>query len=150
MKNWAYTWILCSLLTMLARILLPRGERSPLFGTVKFLISLLLIFTVASPVIRFVKGEWKDAPLPLAEAASERADIAPEEIILEKSSQRILKSARDAFPDATFTLKILADEASIPTGIRVLCENEKTGKEIARFLEMNFKILTTYEGKESV
>jgi len=148
MKNWAYTWILCALLTMLSKIILPKGERSPLFGTVKFLISLVLILTVVSPLFRFVKGDWKDTPFPLSETEAKQEATTPEEIILEKSAQKMLESAQAAFPDASFTLKMKTDEALIPTGILVLCENEKTGKEIARFVEANYKILTTYEGKE--
>ena len=55
------------------------------------------------------------------------------------------KTAQAAFPSASFSLKVDANEAYVPTCIHVFCESEPTGTEIAFFLEETYQILSVWE-----
>ena len=143
MKGSVLTLFFLSFFTMLAKLILPKGEQSPLFSPLKFLISLMLIITVFSPFFNF--ESMANTPLP----SIDDSEINVEEVnqsILQKSANGMQKTAEAAFPSANFSLKIDANEEYVPTCIRVFSESESTGTEIARFLEKNYQILSVWEG----
>ena len=143
MKNWIYPILITCIFSILIRALLPRGEKSPFYHPLKFLISLILILSVSSPLFSLMEktGQFSFE----VERFAETSDTAVyEEKILAESLQSMEKAVRETFPEEEISLEIISDEHNIPTGIRLFCQCEEKGREISAFLQENFSLLTTF------
>ncbi len=145
MKEFLIPLFLCSLTLPLVKIVLPKGENSPLFPALKLLISLLVLTVSFSPFLALLnRGE-----LP-KEIFEEEVPLQSntEEIILQKSKVAIEEATRAAFPETDFTIELYCNENKIPTGILLTCEDQARCGQIRTFLEENFSLITTVKGKE--
>ncbi len=145
MKFWAYTLILCSVVTMAIRILIPRGKKSPLYSPLKFLLSLVLIVAVFSPVFSFLKKDFTSEITIPWDSFFSQVDTDSDRILLERCVQRMNEAVKHNFPETEFSLSVTANGDYIPTSIRVKCEDEKKAQEIALFLQANYALITGYE-----
>ena len=139
MNAWFSTLILLGFLGIVSRLLLPEGEKSKLYPPLSFLLSLLTVLTVFSPLFSIKQEDGVD----LSEFL-ESAEINSDEMerrLLERSVQRMYENTKVQFPTANFTLYVYTEEGSIPTEIAVSCDGTE-GDAIAAFLENNYQIKT--------
>lgn len=146
MNQWAMTLFLTTLCYMLLRSFLPKGEKSPFFGPLKLLLSLLILLATLSPLIRLM-GKEESLTLHL-DPYTETNVLSPEEVILERSRERMAKAVQKAFPEEDVTLSLDVTEDGIPHTIRVCAENEEKGRRIAAFLQENYHLVAILESKE--
>lgn len=145
MKSNVLTLFFLAFFSMLAKIVLPKGEKSPFYPPLKFLVSLMLIVTVFSPL--FQLGELANTPLPSFDESRIDAE-AISQSILQKSAEGMQSAAESAFPATEFSLRVEADEAYVPTAIYVLSKDEAEGRKIALFLQKNYEILSLWKEEE--
>lgn len=138
MKEWFYTLICIGFFGIAPRLLLPGGEKSKLYPPLRFLISLLLVLTVFTPLFK-IKTENADGVASFFEALSSPNTEEMERSLLERSAKEMMREAQAAFPEADFTLYIYTDEYSIPTEISIECA-DGDGDKIAHFLEEKYGI----------
>ncbi len=143
----SYTLILCSAIQLGIKAVLPGGSKSPFYGPMKFLTSLVLLVTLANPLFSFLSHpkvipDFSNDSLPVSD------EISAEQLILEKNRESIASSVRAVYPSAEFSLELIADENFVPTGITVFCEDKPIGKQICSFLETNYSLLTTLQTRK--
>ncbi len=139
MKEWILPIFFSALASLLLRLILPEGEKAPLYPPLKFLLSLMLTLSVLSPILSVaMKGE-SGISLPDLELQEEGG---LEEAILEKSRRDMEEALRQAFPESAARIELEHNEAYIPTGIRVYCNKAETGQKMALFLRENFSLVT--------
>ena len=135
MKTLAFVIILLSLCGKLIKNFLPRGEKSPLYAPLRFLLSISLILVVIFPLTSPFKRETFNLKLePLA-------DINSGEIILEKMQSTIKRSVDTAFPKEEYSLEIQTDEKGIPN--LILVTGGERADSIADFISRNYGLKTT-------
>ena len=139
MKSWAFTIILLSLCGKLMKHFLPRGEKSPLFSPLRFLLSLSLIIAIAFPLLQW-KEESPTKDFPFTFETTEELD--GNTLILEKMGKTIKKSVDTAFPKCEYTLEIFADGQGLPQEIHVIGGGEKA-TEISDFIYRNYGLKTS-------
>lgn len=145
MKEWFTALIQIGFLGIVARLILPSGEKSKLYPPLRFLLSLVLVVAVFSPIFSLFRGNTADFSA-LFEGLQKTDTESMEKLLLERSAEEMANRVRERFPEADFTLYIYTDEGSIPTQIEVKCEGEN-GKAIAAFLQETYA-LPTSEFKE--
>lgn len=138
MKSWAFTVILLSLCGKLIKLFLPKGEKSPLFSPLRFLLSLSLIIALISPLIGW-KGWFQGKAFPFEYETTEGIDS--NRIILKRMGETIKKSVDTAFPQCEYSLEIYTDEQGLPQSIRVVGGGEKA-TEITEFIYRNYGLKT--------
>lgn len=138
MKDWFYTLIIIGFFGIAARLLLPSGEKSKLYPPLRFLVSLLLILAIFSPVFQ-ITGENEFLLSAFFEELSSPDSDEVERLLLERSAKEMVREAKLHFPEASFTLYIYTDKYSVPTKISVECSDGNGGK-IADFLEVKYSI----------
>lgn len=142
MKGWAWCLILLSLCGKFAKNFLPKGEKSPLYAPLRFLLSLCLVIVIFTPFIK-IMGNEKDLSATFKKQQETALDGDRE--ILEQMGKTMKKSVDTAFPQCTYTLEIYADDAGLPDLIKVVCENPADGKQIADFIYKNYGLKTSSE-----
>ena len=147
MKDWALTLILCSVLWSGVTLLIPKGEKSPLYGPVRLLFSLVLILALFSPLVGVLTGKDEITLPDYGEGETNSGDGGKEiqRLILEKNVSKMEEAVKNAFPEAEFSLRLEASADGIPTGIYVIGRDAEEGKRIADFLEQNFQLITSFE-----
>ncbi len=138
MKNFCTNLILLSFSGIFIKLFLPKGERSPLYAPLKFILSLGIILCVFSPVFSLFQSDFSLPDLTLSETDLPKG----EELVLQKMEERMIESVKKAYPKEDFTLTILADENFIPERIRLLCNNESSAREIKDFIKLKYKLET--------
>lgn len=144
----SYTLILCSATCLGIKAILPDGAKSALYGPMKFLLSLVLLLTVLSPLVSLLSKSPISFSFPITNSSDVDQNKEAENIILEKSTETITVSVQSAFPAANFSLNLQTDVNLIPTGILVYCEDLELGKRICSFLEQNYSILSTLQTRK--
>lgn len=138
MKSWFYSLILLSLCTAFIKAILPKGEKSPLHSSLRFLIATMLIAVSFSPLLPLF---GKDLTFSLTNPFEESEAIkTTESEILRRFGERLNESVSKKFGEVNFTLSVFADENKIPKTIEISCENKTAADEIAAFIETNFQI----------
>lgn len=145
MKEWVLPILISGIASLFIRVILPKGEKSPLYPSLKFLISLGLTLSILSPLISFSKKD-PDSLLPQA-SVSAFASENGQETILSTCQKDMENAVRLVFPDEEVSLELKAGEDFVPIGIHLICEKEDAGQKIAAFLEKNFSLITTVEIK---
>lgn len=138
MKEWFYTLIFIGFLGIAVRLLLPAGEKSKLYPPLRFLLSLLLMLTILSPIFRITKQNDFSFTSYFEDLASPDADKI-EHLLLERSAKEMSRDILAEFPEASFTLYIYTDKNSVPTEISVSCQNFDACR-IADYLETKYGI----------
>ncbi len=141
MKSWATTLIFLTVFGILAKSILPKGEKSRLYAPFRFLLSLLLIVTVFSPLVPIFKGQGdlsKDISRFFSETEGENVDV----FLLKRFASVMDEKAKATFPDADFSFEIHTDENKTPVLIKVVSEDKEKGQEIADWIRLNYKIET--------
>ena len=146
MKQWASTLILTAIFGMVAKVMLPRGEKSPLFGPIKLLVSLILIVVMFSPVYSLLQG--KIQANFFSESVADEKALDPENLLLERVAKIMSEEVQKAFPHTTFSLEIYTDNNGVPTEIQVVCDPPDEGPRIADFLKAKYKIPSIAKEKE--
>ncbi len=139
MKSWFYSLILLSFCALLFKAILPKGEKSPLYSSLRFLIATMLIAVSFSPILPIFKKDFS-ITLPNIFQASENETDAIKSKILERFGEKINQTVLQNFPDAEYSLSIFADENEIPTKIEVKSDKKALSEEIATFIKVNFLI----------
>ncbi|MBR2635203.1 MAG: hypothetical protein IKD31_06450 [Clostridia bacterium] len=146
MERFSYVLILYSVLSVLLRFFFPKEEKSPLYPPLQFLLSLLVLLSIFSPITSlFRNNPFENLQLPeeiTEEDSSHRR-------LLEKTLTRMQESAQRAFPEKEFHLTMTVSEGQIPLGITVHCKTEETGLAVAGFLEANYSLFCTYQTEET-
>lgn len=132
MKEYFFTLILIAFLGVLGRLLLPGGEKDPLYPPLRFLLSLILLLAIFLPVFRSLTESDGKLP-PLSDIFSKAEPEEVERLLLERSAEQMAKKVKEAFPEADFTLMIYTEKGSIPSEIAV--ESNTNAAEIALFLQ---------------
>ncbi len=146
MKAWADTLILASVFGIVVKVILPKGEKSPLFGPTKLLISLILIVVMFSPILSLFN---KETTLPfLSDSLGEALEVNSEQLLLERSCKIMSDEVKSAFPQTRFSLEIYTDDNRIPTQIQVICDPPEEGPRIADFLQAKYAIPASAKEKE--
>ena len=147
MKAWAYGLILLSLFGMIIKGVLPKGERSGLFPPLKFLLALVLIVAVISPVFSLLRGKG-----PLSEISSlwegSSETVEGDTLILNRLAQVMGEEVTRAFPESVFSFEIYTDENKVPVKIRVVSEDREDARKIADFVKIKYGIETCIQTKE--
>ena len=144
MKEWIFPILITAILTVLIPVILPNGEKSPLFLPLKLLLSLALTLSVFLPVVSFSKSGIETSSLFSYTVSNENY----EKILLEKAEADIASAVKSAFPEEEVSVEVLANEDFIPTGIHFVCQSREEGEKISVFLEKNFSLIATYTIKE--
>jgi hypothetical protein len=145
---WTGTLIFCTVLFSSLKAVFPKGEKSPLYSSLKFLLSLIVTLVLFSPILPlFGKNISIDGDFFQISETENTADNA-KEILLQKTKEQITDAAKKAFPDTEFSIEILSSGEKIPTGIILHCTDGEKGEVIREFLQENFSILTTLKTKE--
>ncbi len=143
MKGWVWGIILLSLCGRLMKSFLPRGEKSPLFAPLRFLLSLCLIAILFSPFFKFMGGKAKtDKTIDFK--IDEAYSIDGDALVLEQMGKTIKRSVDTAFPHHEFTLEIYTDQQGLPNLIKVVGGGQD-GSEIADFIQRNYGLDATAE-----
>ena len=145
MREWFFPILITTVFSVLIPIILPKGEKSPLYPPLKLLLSLALTLSVLSPLISFcrdgVKNDFHTNSIQFTEEDGNA-------IILQKAEEDIKEAVTKAFPGEEILLELATNEENIPTGIRFTCQTVESGKRISDFLEKNFSLIATYTVKE--
>lgn len=140
MKEWAWILILLSLFGMIAKALLPKGEKSPLHSPLRFLLSLALIAVVFSPLISLIRGEG-DLSESISSLLSEEGEMADTQtLVLKRFAEVLGQKVKETFPDAEFSLEIHTDENKVPVTIKVVSTESESAQRIADFIEISYGI----------
>ena len=131
MKEWIFPILITAILTVLIPIVLPNGEKSPLFPPLKLLLSLALTLSVFLPVVSFSKSGIENPSLFSYTVSNENY----EKILLEKAEADIASAVKSAFPEEEVSVEVVANEDFIPTGIRFVCQSREQGEKISVFLK---------------
>ena len=134
MKTWAVTFLTALLIAGAAKLLLPKGEKSPLYRPLRFLTALLLLLILCHPLLKIVRDPNAYFSSGFTEA-DESADYDPGAHLLEQSENRIEKSVREAFPEGDYELVFETDEEELGIrSVKIVCDDPALGKEISLWL----------------
>jgi ribosomal protein S17E len=139
MKSWFFSLILLSFSSVVIKAILPKGEKSPLFSALRFLIATMLIAVSFSPIMPLFGTEANfEIPNPFSQTMN--AEKEAQESILARFGETLNKTILNEFPNEEFTLSVYTDENKIPEAIEVTCKNKKTANEIASYITAEFQI----------
>ena len=138
MKEWTWILIILALFGKLAKNLLPKGEKSPLYSPLRFLLSLSLIIVLFSPWIPLLKGERELMEFPSISA--EEVEESGEILVLKRLGSTLGENVQSAFPDAKFSLEIHTDENKVPVLVKVVSEERNTAIQIAAYIKTNYDL----------
>ncbi len=144
MKGFMWGLILLSFGGKLLEHFLPRGDKSPLFPPLRFLLSLCFIFLLFSPWIQWIKSDTKTIK-GLDELFSSAIEIDGNQIILEQMGKTMKQSVKTAFPHYDFSLEIYTNEENVPVLVKVVGNDPVTGEKIAEFIEKNYNLESVAE-----
>lgn len=138
MKEWAWILILISVFASIGKSLLPKGEKSPLYPPLRFLLSLALIVVFFSPLIRMIqnKEELTSGISSLLTEDTESTD--GNTLVLKRFGATLGERIKREFPEAEFSLEIHTDENKVPTLIKVAGEDKVITEQIADFIQFNY------------
>ena len=138
MSDFFTSLLLVTLLSVFFKGALLKGEDSPLFPPLKFLLSLITIVIVISPILSFLQK--KDLGFTLSSLETEIfTQVQAEEKILKETEAQIRSSVQKTFPQTAVTVTLLSDDTGIPTHLEISCEEEMK-ERIISFLEKNYNI----------
>jgi len=151
MKEWANTLILVSFVGLIAKLILPKSEKSTLYGPIHFLCALIMILAVFSPIM---KGMKRDLSLDIVTEDLFTFDMKEKEetlllTLLERSTAMMTEEVKQIFPDAIFTLQMRANTEFVPEEMLVLCEDAVMGQNIADYIQVKYSIEANLKEKES-
>ena len=141
MNGWFSSLILLGFLGVIARLLLPDGEKSKLYPPLRFLISLLTLLAIFSPLITKKDGAWDLSFFEVVETTPDEM----ERLLLERSTETMYKAAKEVFPESEFTLYVYTKEGSIPTELAVSCEGDEEDALVDFFRERYPLKVTKYK-----
>lgn len=139
MKDWFFSLILLSFCSVFIKAFLPKGEKSPLYSSLRFLLATMLVAISFSPIAPIFRknADW-NLQNPFAKAYTSTEET--EEELLRRFGLALHEKVSEHFPEEEFSLTITTDENKIPEAIEVFCEKKKTANEIAAFVTENFQI----------
>ncbi len=143
MKAWTLGIIFISLCGKLLENFLPRGEKSPLFSPMRFLLSLCLIVVISSPLWKI--HSQKDTSFSISFPWNTESKIDTNTLILEQMGKTMKKSVDTAFPKIEYTLEICADETGLPELVKVIGTSREDGVRIADFIQKNYSLKAVLE-----
>lgn len=139
MKGWLFSLILLSLSSVFIKGILPKGEKAPLYSSLRFLIATMLVAVSFSPIVPLFGKEAK-LTVPNSFSSDFEAMEGAEDLILRRFAERLNEVVLKEFPDVPFTLSVFTDENKIPEKIQIRCENKKAANEIAAYITEHFQI----------
>ncbi len=139
MKAWIITLIFLCIFKTVSKSLLPKGEDSPLYGPLRFLLAMILILSVFSPLLPIFKN--KDT---LSEKVSVfLADVKTEDVnvlMLKRFAEKMHENIKEVFPKSEAEFEIHTDETKTPVFIKVTSKDPETSQKIAEWIERNYGI----------
>ena len=137
MKAWAMTLILTALIAGASALLLPKGENSPFYKSVKFLTSMILLLILCQPFLSFIRDPDRLSDSSFAKA-DETLSYDPGAWLLQRSEEIITRNVKEAFPEDDYKLVFDTDEEGHAiTGIRIQTDDKELGMEISDWLVDN-------------
>ena len=137
MKTWALTLVFAALFAGLAPHLLPKGDKSPLYQPLAFMISLAVLILLSQPLVALIREPDRIRQIDFA-AADESLTYDPGKMLLERSETSVEKKVREAFPEGDYAVVFDTDEEGLGIkAIRVETNDRALGEEIALWLVDN-------------
>ena len=139
MKSWVVTLIVLCVFKTVSKLLLQKGEDSPLYGPLRFLIAMILILSIIAPLFPMLKNE---------NILSEKITLFSEDIktedvnvlLLKRFAEKMHEKVKENFPESEAEFEIHTDEAKTPVLIKVKSKNNETSQKIAQWIETNYGI----------
>ena len=138
MADWAYSIIIVTVTVTLCKIILPKGEKSPLYAPIRFLLALILCITVFSPLVRLLGGDFH-FKLP---AQEETVSANTQQIILEKSEEDMKRHLQSVFPDTEFDITLVGNENYLAERVELCCHNDDNAQRIADYIKIIYQMDT--------
>lgn len=139
MKAWVITLIFLCIFKTVSKSILPKGEDSPLYGPLRFLLSMILIFSVISPLLPILKKEnslSETVEIFLQDTKTEDVNV----LILKRFAATMHENVKKHFPESDAEFEIHTDKMKTPVMIRVSDKDPKTAQKIAEWIETNYGI----------
>ena len=134
MRAWAVSVIVAAVAGGVLSLLLPNGEKSPLYRPIRFLSALILLLLLCSPFLRLLRDPTLLSGSDFA-AADEGLTYDPGAILLEQSEKTVEKRVREAFPEGDYRIVFDTDEEERTVrAIRVETKDADLGRRIADWL----------------
>ncbi len=138
MANWAYSVILIAVTVTLCKIILPKGEKSPLYAPIRFLLALILCIAVFSPLAGLLRGDFH-FPMPIQE---ETISANTEQVILEKSEENIRCKLQNIFPNTEFDITLIGNENYLAERVELRCHDDEEAQRIADYIKIIYQMDT--------
>ncbi len=139
MKAWVITLIFLCVFKSVSKALLPKGEESPLYGPLRFIIAMVLILSVFSPLLPIFKEEnllSEKMNVFLSDIKTEDTEV----YLLKRFAAKMHDTIKEIFPESEAEFEIHTDETKTPVLIKVKSKDPDISQRIADWIKTNYGI----------